>query len=255
MADIEIRKLSKSFRVEGREHHVLEDLELTVPANRITVLLGKSGCGKTTLLRLISGLDKDYTGTVSIPEDSKMAFVFQEARLMPWLTVRQNIAFGLKKKEIDEEEIERLIKLTGLEGFADAMPRQLSGGMSQRTALARALALHPQFILMDEPFAALDYFTREKMQQALLSIHETTGCGVLFVTHSIDEALAVGDRIVILDEKKVKKVFDFDKGARSLWKEEQRQALREDILDSIQFTQSEIIDAQDYRYSNEKGEL
>ncbi|MGI6095189.1 MAG: ABC transporter ATP-binding protein, partial [Lachnospiraceae bacterium] len=153
--------------------------------------------------------------------------------LMPWLTVRENISFGLKKKEIDPKEIDELIHLTGLEGFADALPQQLSGGMSQRTALARALAIHPQYILMDEPFAALDYFTREKMQQVLLSLHENSQCGVLFVTHSIDEALVIGDRIVILEDKKVKKEYFFSKGERASRSEMQKQELKEDILNAI----------------------
>lgn len=230
---IEIRGLCKDFFVEGRKVEVLQELDLTVPAREITVLLGRSGCGKTTLLRLIGGLDKDFTGTITTPGDARTAFVFQEARLMPWLTVRQNIAFGLKKKEIDPAEINALIRLTGLEGFADAYPRQLSGGMSQRTALARALALHPQFILMDEPFAALDHFTREKMQQALLDIHKNSRCGVLFVTHSIDEALAIGHRIVVLEDKKVKKVYPLERGWRETCSEEQYRTLKENILSSI----------------------
>ena len=228
---IEIHGLCKSFAVDGRDHEVLRDLELTVPAREITVLLGRSGCGKTTLLRLVGGLDKDYTGIITVPNDAKTAFVFQEPRLMPWLTVRQNIAFGLKKKEVDPQEIDRLIALTGLDGFADALPRQLSGGMSQRTALARALALQPQFLLMDEPFAALDHFTREKMQQALMDIHQGSRCGVLFVTHSIDEALAIGDRIVILEQKHVKKEYSLTGALR----ESERLALKADILSSIQF--------------------
>lgn len=230
---IEIRGLCKAFSVEGRTVEVLRELELTVPAREITVLLGRSGCGKTTLLRLIGGLDKDFTGTITTPGDARTAFVFQEARLMPWLTVRQNIAFGLKKKEIDPAEIDALVRLTGLEGFADAYPRQLSGGMSQRTALARALALHPQFILMDEPFAALDHFTREKMQQALLDIHKNSRCGVLFVTHSIDEALDIGHRIVVLEDKKVKKVYPLERGWRETCSEEQYRTLKENILSSI----------------------
>ena len=106
---IEIRNLSKSFRVEGRELKVLQNLDLSVPAHEITVLLGRSGCGKTTLLRLIGGLDTDYTGTISTPHSVRPAFVFQEARLMPWLTVEQNIAFGLKKKDIDPEKLQKLI--------------------------------------------------------------------------------------------------------------------------------------------------
>ena len=231
---IEISGLCKSFSVDGRELVVLKDLNLSVPAHEITVLLGRSGCGKTTLLRLIGGLDKDYTGTIETPQHSRTAFVFQEARLMPWLTVAQNIAFGLKKKEIKPEEIQRLLSLTGLEGFAEALPRQLSGGMQQRTALARALALNPSFILMDEPFAALDHFTREKMQQVLLDIHQNSRCGVLFVTHSIDEALAIADRIVILEDHKAKKVYPIGSAWRASCSEEDRRALREDILSSIQ---------------------
>ena len=231
---IKITDLSKSFQVDGRELVVLKNLNLTVPANEITVLLGRSGCGKTTLLRLIGGLDRDYSGTIETPE-SKTAFVFQEARLMPWLTVSQNIAFGLKKKETDPEEISRLISLTGLSGFEQALPRQLSGGMQQRTALARALALNPGFILMDEPFAALDHFTREKMQQVLLEIHKTNRCGVLFVTHSIDEALAIADRIVILENHKAKKVYPIGSVWRNSCSEEERRTLREDILSSIEF--------------------
>lgn len=230
---IKISGLSKSFRVDGQELVVLQDLDLTVPANEITVLLGRSGCGKTTLLRLIGGLDRDYTGTIETPK-SRTAFVFQEARLMPWLTVVQNIAFGLKKKEIQPGEIQNLISLTGLDGFDQALPRQLSGGMQQRTALARALALNPGFILMDEPFAALDHFTREKMQQVLLDIHKNSRCGVLFVTHSIDEALAIADRIVILENHKAKKVYPIGSAWRDSCSGEDRRALRADILSSIE---------------------
>lgn len=231
---IEISGLCKSFSVEGRTLEVLKNLNLSVPANEITVLLGRSGCGKTTLLRLIGGLDRDYTGTISTPHNTRPAFVFQEARLMPWLSVAQNIAFGLKKKDAKSEEIHRLITLTGLDGFADALPQQLSGGMQQRTALARALALHPGFILMDEPFAALDHFTREKMQQVLLDIHKKNRCGVLFVTHSIDEALAIADRIVILENHQAKKVYPVGDHWRESSSEADRRALRQDILSSIQ---------------------
>ena len=231
---IEICNLRKAFHVDGRELVVLENLSLSVPAHEITVLLGRSGCGKTTLLRLIGGLDQDYTGTITTPHNARPAFVFQEARLMPWLTVAQNIAFGLKKKNIQADKIRHLISLTGLEGFAEALPRQLSGGMQQRTALARALSLEPGFILMDEPFAALDHFTREKMQQVLLDIHKQNRCGVLFVTHSIDEALAIADRIVILENYQAKKVYPVGDHWRHSCSEEDRRVLRQDILSSIQ---------------------
>ena len=236
---IVIRSLQKSFTVEGRIHEVLKDLDLTIPGEEITVLLGQSGCGKTTLLRLISGLDREYSGRIHVPHHIKTAFVFQEARLMPWLTVRKNITFGLQRKQTDPKEIDELISTVGLDGFADALPSQLSGGMSQRTALARALATHPGFLLMDEPFAALDFFTREKMQQVLLRIHRKTECGVLFVTHSIDEALALGDRIVVLEDKKVKKVYPFSKEERELRTPEQTLSLKEDILQNIQISGNE----------------
>ena len=232
---IAISNLCKSFQVDGRDLVVLQDLDLTVPAQEITVLLGRSGCGITTLLGLIGGFDQDYTCTISMPPKARTAMVVQEARLMPWLTVSQNIAFGLKKKETDPDKIKELILLTGLEGFSEALPRQLSGGMQQRTALARALALDPGFILMDEPFAALDHFTREKMQQVLLDIHKKNRCGILFVTHSIDEALAIADQIVILENHKAKKVYPVGSAWRASCTEDDRRALREEILSSIQF--------------------
>ena len=236
---IVIQNLSKSFTVDGNPFSVLENLDLTVPAREITVLLGPSGCGKTTLLRLIGGLDKKYQGKIEAPAQSRTAFVFQEPRLMPWLTVRENIAFGLRKKEQDPQKIDALLSLTGLDGFGDAYPSQLSGGMSQRCALARALAKEPRFIMMDEPFAALDHFTREKMQLALLDIHQTSRCGVLFVTHSIDEALRIGDRIVVMGDKKVKKEFPLPPrplGGRDL---SQLQEKKAEILETIQMNQKE----------------
>ena len=230
---ISITGLRKSFRVEGRELVVFDGLELQIPAGEITVLLGRSGCGKTTLLRLLGGLDRDYTGTIERPAGNRTDFVFQEARLMPWLTLEENIAFGLKKRDIRPEKIKELLALTGLEGFAGAMPGQLSGGMQQRASLARALAVEPDLILMDEPFAALDHFTREKMQRSLLHIHEQSRCGVLFVTHSIDEALTIGDRIVVLEDHRAKKVFPIGSAWRARASEPDRQALRQEILSSI----------------------
>lgn len=232
--DIQLKNIEKSFLVEGQPLEVLKDFNLTVPHHAITVILGKSGCGKTTLLRIIGGLDKDFQGTVTYPEKSKTAIVFQEPRLMPWLTVWKNIVFGLKKKEIREEKIRELIALTGLSGFENALPCQLSGGMGQRTAIARALAVSPEFLLMDEPFAALDYFTRSSMQKALLEIHEKNDCGVLFITHSIEEALTIGDHIVIIDQKKVKKVYHLkEKPAKRNLLSEEMADLKEDILQNI----------------------
>ena len=131
---------------------------------------------------------------------------------MPWLTVERNISFGLRRKERQEnrERIREIIRVVGLEGFEGAYPSQLSGGMQQRAALARALAYRPSFIMMDEPFAALDYFTREQMQQELLRVQRTENCSILFVTHSIDEALLLGSRIVAIDQGKVRKEYQVD---------------------------------------------
>ena len=198
MAGIELRNLNKSYTVDGRILPVLRDLTLSLESGAITVLLGKSGCGKTTLLRLIAGLEMPDSGEIRFGSNSKAAFVFQEPRLMPWLTVRDNIQFGLRRRDISPEDTDRIIETVGLTGFERAYPHQLSGGMQQRTALARALICQPSFILMDEPFAALDHFTREDMQQALLEIREKTSASILFVTHSIDEALTLGDEIVLL---------------------------------------------------------
>jgi len=232
--DIELKNIHKNFLVEGKPLEVLKDFNLTIRHNAITVILGKSGCGKTTLLRLIGGLDKDFEGTLTYPKEAKTGIVFQEPRLMPWLNVWKNITFGLKGSEIREGHIRRLISLTGLEGFENAKPSQLSGGMEQRVAIARALAVDPGFLLMDEPFAALDYFTRASMQKVLLDIHRQNSCGVLFITHSIDEALILGDYIVIIKEKQVKKVYHLkEKSVPADLSSRDMIDLKEDILINI----------------------
>ncbi|MBE5960600.1 MAG: ATP-binding cassette domain-containing protein [Lachnospiraceae bacterium] len=207
MSGVKLHKISKTFILKNSEHTVLSDLSMDADAHDITVILGKSGCGKTTLLRMIGGLESIDCGTITFTEKKKTAFVFQEARLMPWLSVRGNIVFGLKKSEIVPEEIDRLIRTVGLSSFADAYPNQLSGGMQQRVALARALAYKPSFILMDEPFAALDHFTRHQMQQELIRIQEEQQCGMLFVTHSIDEALLLAQKIIVLEKGHVKNEY------------------------------------------------
>lgn len=232
--DIQLKHIEKSFQVEDENLEVLKDFNLTIPHHAITVVLGKSGCGKTTLLRIIGGLDKDFKGSITYPEKAKTAIVFQEPRLMPWLTVWKNIVFGLKKKDIQVDKIKELIAITGLTGFENVLPSQLSGGMGQRTAIARALAVSPEFLLMDEPFAALDYFTRSSMQKALLDIHEKTDCGVLFITHSIEEALTIGDHIVVIENKQVKKVYHLREKPenRNLLSKEMAD-LKEDILQNI----------------------
>ena len=198
MAGIEIKGLVKTYPLEGGALEVLRGLDLSLEAGAITVVLGKSGCGKTTLLRLIGGLEAPDAGEIRFNGSPKTAYVFQESRLMPWLNVRDNVQFGQKQREIDPDETRRIIATVGLSGFEKTFPAQLSGGMQQRAALARALVTHPSFIMMDEPFAALDHFTRESMQQELLRVRRETNASILFVTHVIDEALTLADRVVLL---------------------------------------------------------
>lgn len=193
-AGAEIHGLHKTYRVAGRTVPVLAGLDL-VQRDGITVVVGPSGCGKTTLLRLVAGMERPDAGTVRVRGTGRTGMVFQEPRLMPWLTAAQNVALGQRRGRCDTTA---LLGLTGLAGFEDALPHQLSGGMQHRVALARALANGPSLILMDEPFAALDEQTREGMQDHLLEVRRRTGMNVLFVTHSLDEALYLGDRVVVL---------------------------------------------------------
>lgn len=210
MAGIELKHIQKAYTVDGRTLPVLKDICLQIPENSITVLLGKSGCGKTTLLRLVGDLEASNGGEIRFAVAHKTAFVFQEPQLMPWLTVWDNIIFGLKKQPYDAKAIQALLETVGLNGFQKAYPHQLSGGMQQRTAIARALAYAPSFLLMDEPFAALDHFTRTQMQKELIRLQKSQHTGILFVTHSIDEALLLGHKIAVIEDGRIKKEFLLD---------------------------------------------
>lgn len=214
MAGIELKNVQKSYEVDGRIHPVLSGINLKLPENTITVILGKSGCGKTTLLRLVGGLEEPDEGEILFHTEHKTAFVFQEARLMPWLNVWDNVRFGLKKQECDNAFIQGIIRTVGLEGFEQAYPNQLSGGMQQRVAIARALVYEPSFIMMDEPFAALDYFTRSQMQRELIHLQKERGASILFVTHSIDEALLLGDKIVMIENGQIKSEITIETEAK-----------------------------------------
>lgn len=207
MAGIECKNIHKTYPVDDRIHPVLKGIDLHIPEKSITVILGRSGCGKTTLLRLIGDLEQPDSGEIRFDAEHKTAFVFQESRLMPWLNVWDNVIFGLKKQETDKTIIQNIIDTVGLSGFEKAYPHQLSGGMQQRTAIARALAYDPSFIMMDEPFAALDYFTRDQMQKELLKLQQSRGASILFVTHSIDEALLLGHKIVVIEDGQIKREF------------------------------------------------
>lgn len=203
---IQISNLSKSFVIQDKSFEILKNLNLAIKKDKITVVLGRSGCGKTTLLRLISGLENPTAGEIDIKQGAKIGFVFQEARLMPFLNVYENIVFSLKKHEINEVKIDKLIDTIGLSEFKFAKPSQLSGGMASRVALARVLAYEANLILMDEPFAALDAFTRANMQAEILKIQ--TNKTILFVTHNIDEALFLADEIILLENGAIKASYD-----------------------------------------------
>ena len=209
---IEISNLSKHFFIGEKRIDVLRELSLNIKKDKITVILGRSGCGKTTLLRLIAGLESVSQGEIKFKEQAKIGFVFQEPRLMPFLNVYENIVFPLKKHEIEAEKIGSLISMIGLSDFKFAAVSQLSGGMSSRVSLARVLAYKANLILMDEPFAALDAFTRASMQAEILKIQ--AGKTILFVTHNIDEALFLADEIILLEKGGIKSNYELSNLAR-----------------------------------------
>lgn len=208
IAGVKVEHIAKNYTVAGSRIEVFRDLNFELDANAITVIIGKSGCGKTTFLKIVSGMEQADSGRIIMSENEKIGMVFQEPRLMPWLTCWQNISFGLNQRTLDKRYIAELIDKIGLTGFEKAYPNQLSGGMQQRTALARALAYNPSLILMDEPFAALDFFTRGTMQQELVNLQITNRKSIVFVTHSIDEALLLGQKIVIFEDGLVKAECD-----------------------------------------------
>lgn len=178
---------------------VLNHIRLQLQPGETVSLLGPSGCGKSTLLRIVAGLEKDFEGQL-LSHTEQLAFVFQEPRLMPWLTVQQNIGFS-DDDHYDQAWVAQLIEEVGLTGFADALPKALSGGMAQRVAIARGLYSRPQVLLLDEPFSAVDAFTRMKLQDLLLQLAERHAIALLLVTHDVDEALYLSDRVLVMDDR------------------------------------------------------
>jgi len=211
MSILHIHEVSKTFRSNTQDTQALLATSLSVAENDFITILGPSGCGKSTLLRMVAGLDVPTTGhieldgrTVTEPGADR-GMVFQSYTLFPWLTVLQNVCFGLREKGLplaEQEAIARqFLQQVGLQDFAHHFPKQLSGGMQQRTALARALANNPRILLMDEPFGALDHQTRELMQELLQDIWQSQRKTVLFVTHDIDEAIFMGNRVVVMSAR------------------------------------------------------
>jgi NitT/TauT family transport system ATP-binding protein len=205
---VEIKSVSKTFALQGQTIHALKDADLTIRKGEFICLIGASGCGKSTLLRIIAGFETPTTGEALMwgkpidGPDPTRGMVFQDYALFPWLSVRDNIGFGPRSRGRPRAEIrettERFIEMVGLQRFADAYPHQLSGGMRQRVAIARVLANDAEIVLMDEPFGALDALTRERLQEELLEIWQRTGLTVVFVTHAIEEAIYLADRVVVM---------------------------------------------------------
>jgi NitT/TauT family transport system ATP-binding protein len=215
---IELRGVSRSFEINDTRLSVLDGLDVRVAEREIVSIVGPNGCGKSTLLRVISGLLPPDSGIVLAYDstvagvDPRVGLVFQEPRLMPWRDVLGNVAFPLELAGMDrrtrEARAHEVLALTGLKGFADAYPDQLSGGMAQRAALARALAPEPDVLLLDEPFSALDAMTRERLDSELLALWGATGSTIVLVTHSISEAVFLSDRVLVMSQRPGRIVAD-----------------------------------------------
>jgi len=217
MGEVTFHDVSKRFsmRVDGGLHHVqaMDRVSFKVADGEVVALIGPSGCGKTTALRVAMGLDPANGGRVTVDGREvhgcghDRGMVFQHAELLPWLSAKQNVMFGLEMKGMRGAELrdtaEKYLELVGLSDSQNRRPHQLSGGMRQRVGIARALAIDPKVLLMDEPFGALDAQTRESLQAELLGIHARTGKTILFVTHDLDEAVLIADRIVVMKNGRV----------------------------------------------------
>lgn len=215
-------------RFDGTAGTVLDGVSLEVKQGEIFAVLGQSGCGKSTLLRLLGGFDRPDAGDVTLDGAAVTAprrdlvMMFQSfEQLFPWFTLRENLVYALRKTGVERDKTAAnaravdYLAQTGLSGFEDAYPHTLSGGMKQRGALARALCLRPRVLLMDEPFSSLDFLTRKAMQQTLLELQRTSGTTVVLVTHDIDEAVALGDRVAVLDRRE-KRLTLCEKNAEKL---------------------------------------
>lgn len=218
-----VQDICKKYEADdGDGVQALQNIDIEVKDKEFVCIIGPSGCGKTTLLRIIAGLEKPDSGLVTLNNETILApgpdrgMVFQEYSLFPWRTVLKNITFSLELKKIPKAERNKIaneyLELVGLEKFADSYPHELSGGMKQRVAIARALVNDPKILLMDEPFGAVDAQTRNRLQQELLKIWEKEQKTIMFITHSVDEAVFLADRVVVFTARpgKIKEIIDID---------------------------------------------
>ncbi|URN95333.1 MAG: ABC transporter ATP-binding protein [Candidatus Pristimantibacillus lignocellulolyticus] len=203
-----MNQLNKRFSSPSGDVIALHNIQLSIAKGEFITIIGPSGCGKSTLLKIVAGLDTEYSGDVLLngkPIDGpsiEKGFIFQEPRLFPWLTVEKNIAANLSLRDPKvRKKVDELIELVRLKGFEKSYPRELSGGMAQRVAIARALLRTPDVLLLDEPFGALDAFTRAHLQEVLLDIWQKNKTTMLFVTHDLDEAVFLGERVVIMNPR------------------------------------------------------
>ncbi|MBE1554840.1 ABC transporter ATP-binding protein [Sporosarcina limicola] len=218
---IVIENVGKTFTSAKKEQvTALEDINFSIDEKEFVVLVGPSGCGKSTLLNIVGGLLSPSSGSVyfegMMDKEPNLAIVFQEIALFPWRTVYQNVIYGLEEKKVSKQELKEkadfYIDMVGLTEFKDAYPKQLSGGMKQRVGIGRALAVEPDLLLMDEPFSALDAQTRTLMQEELLTIWNRTQLSTLYVTHNIQEAVYLADRVIVLSRHpgQIKSIIDID---------------------------------------------
>lgn len=242
MAGVKLQNLSKQFVLGEQSIDAVNNVSATIAHGSFTVIVGKSGCGKTTLLRLLGGLEQKSSGQIQWSDlenqqnSPKTGFVFQEPRLMPWLTVYENMAFSLDRT-LPPTTVSAIVTPTlnqlGLQSFRDAYPSQLSGGMAQRVALGRTLCYDPDLILMDEPFGALDYFTRKRLQREMTDLFLKQKKTLIFVTHDVTEAIYLGQKILVMDagtlvrEIPVEMPYPRDSGHQNFLR------VQQEILDSL----------------------
>ena len=244
---IEVKNINKSFISKKNEQlSVLKDINLTIDDGELVCLLGPSGCGKTTLLRLIAGLDQPTSGEIIangekvVEPSGDRAVIFQQYSLFPWLTVLQNVTFGLEmtnkgSKEENIETAERYLTRVGLIDFKDSYPHELSGGMKQRVAIIRSLLNHSPILLMDEPFSALDMQNRHKLQEQLIGVWKRFENTIVFVTHDVDEAVFLADKIVIMDRNpgRIAEIVEVDIERPRKRESEEFIQLQESIVDKL----------------------